>query len=228
MSDGKKLRTKSDTPVFSPILFGASLRRWRRACGFSSVDKLGDAIKKQTGVYIDHETLLRTERGIAEPSISKLLAMCQALAAANPDYSSICEDPYTLDTVSDMADGPYKVLQCLLAESRPAALYVSTDEPFLSCLEGSEAEARIGKGDGGDCAIEFVRTADGAILGSMTYKELREAVKAMTNVNRHSFARRMQSASESGVLAKFRRDNGDLLNRISVINPAWAESITTF
>lgn len=228
MSNEKKLRPKSDTPVFSPILFGASLRRWRRACGFSSVDKLRDAIKKQTGVCIDHETLLRTERGIAEPSISKLLAMCQALAATNPDYSSICEDPYTIDIVSDIADGPCKVLQCLLAESRPAALYVSADEPFLSCLEGSEAEARIGRGDGDDCAIEFVRATDGAILGSMTYKELREAVRAMTNISPHSFARRMQKASKSGSLAKFRRDNNDLLNRISVIKPAWAEDITTF
>lgn len=75
-----KLQVRPDTPVFSPRLFGEILRKKRYEAGFSSADSFIKAISEQTGVYIDKETMLRMERGQVEPSISKLIAICEVLA----------------------------------------------------------------------------------------------------------------------------------------------------
>lgn len=73
---GKK---KPATPVFDPVKFGSHLREKRRTLGFSNTGVLSDAIKADTGVYIDFDTLHKIERGEREPDVSKLAAICFTL-----------------------------------------------------------------------------------------------------------------------------------------------------
>lgn len=68
-------KTKKPTNVFNPALFGEQLRTERRKAGFSNTKLLSKAIKKQTGVFIDFDTLMKYERGEREPDVTKLVAI---------------------------------------------------------------------------------------------------------------------------------------------------------
>lgn len=72
---------KAKTSVFDPKIFGELLREERRAAGFSSAPKFSEAIERETGIYIDKDTIHKIERGEREPDISKLIAMCETIAA---------------------------------------------------------------------------------------------------------------------------------------------------
>lgn len=68
-------KTKGATNVFDPTAFGEQLRAERRKAGFSNTKLLSKAIEKQTGVFIDFDTLMKYERGEREPDVTKLVAI---------------------------------------------------------------------------------------------------------------------------------------------------------
>lgn len=84
------MRPKSPTAVFVPEKFGQYLREKRRKAGFSSAPKFSESIKEKTGIYIDHETIHKIERGEREPDITKLIAMCFAIKPTN--YLGVLDD----------------------------------------------------------------------------------------------------------------------------------------
>lgn len=101
---------KQATKVFSPEAFGKELRNSRRTAGYSSTPKFSEAIKEKTGIYIDHETLHRIERGEREPDITKLIAMSATLADTSKDKNK--------ETI-------FEKIEDLLMSSIPIDLYFS-------------------------------------------------------------------------------------------------------
>lgn len=71
--------TKASTKVFNPAAFGEILRSERRKAGFSNTKLLSQAVKQETGVFIDFDTLMKYERGEREPDITKLIAIAFTL-----------------------------------------------------------------------------------------------------------------------------------------------------
>lgn len=103
-------KKKPTTKVFDPVAFGESLREKRRGAGFSNVKKLSEAIEKDTGEYIDPDTLHRIERGEREPNISKLEAICITIFGndwlrelVNILKSSLPATPYGVSLLSKAA-----------------------------------------------------------------------------------------------------------------------------
>lgn len=68
-------RKKENTAVFYPAEFGKVLREERRSAGFTSTPKFSEAIKEDTGIFIDPDTLHKIERGERETDPSKLIAI---------------------------------------------------------------------------------------------------------------------------------------------------------
>lgn len=79
-------RKKENTAVFYPAEFGKLLREERRSAGFTSTPKFSEAIKEDTGIYIDPDTLHKIERGERETDLTKLIAISIAISNRKAEH----------------------------------------------------------------------------------------------------------------------------------------------
>lgn len=141
-------KKKPPTSVFVPEQFGAELRKKRRESGFASTKAFSDAIKDETGVYVDFDTLNKIERGEREPDVSKLVAMCATIGRKHNDHKGhdVLDDLLSFSEPIDYfysEQGTYDTERLIVAEFRakfgkdPTIEQIGNalDEWSLRCLE---------------------------------------------------------------------------------------------